>query len=174
MLLGANPLISVTPGLMIWTIVLFLLTLWFLKRFAFGPVQKMIDERHERIQQSIEAADAARDESRKLLEEHKQLMAQARGQAEEILAEARRTRESMETRMREETETERQRRLEETRKEIAAETARALEQIRSEVADLTLEAASRVVGRTLDAERDRELIAEAVGALDFSKLEETV
>jgi F-type H+-transporting ATPase subunit b len=76
--------------------------------------------------------------------------------------------------MREETEAERQRRLEETRKEIAAETARALEQIRSEVADLTLEAASRVVGRTLDAERDRELIAEAVGALDFSKLEETV
>ena len=75
--------------------------------------------------------------------------------------------------MREETEAERQRRLEETRKEIAAETARALEQIRSEVADLTLEAASRVVGRALDAERDRELIAEAVGGLDFSRLEES-
>ena len=75
--------------------------------------------------------------------------------------------------MREETETERQRRLEETRKEIAAETARALEQIRAEVADLTLEAASRVVGKTLDAERDRELIAEAIGSLDFSRLEES-
>ena len=174
MLVGTNPLISVTPGLMIWTIVCFLITLWVLKRFAFGPIQKMIDERREQIRQSIEAADAARDESRKLLEEHKQLIAQARGEAEAILGEARRTRESMEHRMREETEAERQRRLEETRKEIAAETARALEQIRSEVAELTLEAASRVVGRTLDAERDRELIAEAVGALDFSRLEETV
>jgi F-type H+-transporting ATPase subunit b len=174
MLVGTNPLISVTPGLMIWTIVCFLITLWVLKRFAFGPIQKMIDERREQIRQSIEAADAARDESRKLLEEHKQLIAQARGEAEAILGEARRTRESMEHRMREETEAERQRRLEETRKEIAAETARALEQIRSEVAELTLEAASRVVGRTLDAERDRELIAEAVGALDFSRLEESV
>lgn len=174
MLVGTNPLISVTPGLMIWTIVCFLITLWVLKRFAFGPIQKMIDERRDQIRQSIEAADAARDESRKLLEEHKQLIAQARGEAEAILGEARRTRESMEHRMREETEAERQRRLEETRKEIAAETARALEQIRSEVAELTLEAASRVVGRTLDAERDRELIAEAVGALDFSRLEETV
>ena len=174
MLVGTNPLISVTPGLMIWTIVCFLITLYVLKRFAFGPIQKMIDERREQIRQSIEAADAARDESRKLLEEHKQLIAQARGEAEAILGEARRTRESMEHRMREETEAERQRRLEETRKEIAAETARALEQIRSEVAELTLEAASRVVGRTLDAERDRELIAEAVGALDFSRLEETV
>ena len=174
MLLGANPLISVTPGLMIWTIVLFLLTLYVLKRWAFAPIQKMIDERRDQIRQSIEAADAARDESRKLLEEHRQLIAQARGEAEAILAEARRTRDSMEQRMRDETEAERQRRLEETRKEIAAETARALEQIRSEVADLTLEAASRVVGRVLDAERDRQLIAEAVDGLDFSRLEETV
>jgi F-type H+-transporting ATPase subunit b len=75
--------------------------------------------------------------------------------------------------MREETEAERQRRLEETRKEIAAETARALEQIRNEVADLTLEAASRVVGRALDADRDRDLISEAIGSLDFSRLEES-
>jgi F-type H+-transporting ATPase subunit b len=174
MLLGANPLISVTPGLMIWTIVCFLITLFVLKKWAFAPIQKMIDERREQIRQSIEAADTARDESRKLLEEHKQLIAQARGEAEEILGEARRTGESMEHRMREETEADRQRRIEETRKEIAAETARALEQIRSEVAELTLEAASRVVGRSLDAAQDRELIAEAVGALDFSRLEETV
>ena len=61
--------------------------------------------------------------------------------------------------MREETEAERQRRLEETRREIAAETARALEQIRAEVADLTLEATSIVVGKKLDADRDRELIS---------------
>ena len=173
MLVGTNPLIQVTPGLMIWTIVLFLITLWVLKRYAFGPIQKMIDERRDQIRQSIEAADAARDESRKLLEEHRQLIAQARGEAEAILAEARRTRDSMEQRMRDETEAERQRRLEETRKEIAAETARALEQIRSEVADLTLEAASRVVGRALDADRDRQLIAEAVDSLDFSRLEES-
>ena len=174
MLLGANPLISVTPGLMIWTIVCFLITLFVLKKWAFGPIQKMIDERREQIRQSIEAADAARDESRKLLEEHRQLIAQARGEAEAILTEARRTGDSMEQRMREETEADRQRRIEETRKEIAAETARALEQIRAEVAELTLEAASRVVGRSLSAAQDRELIAEAVGALDFSRLEETV
>jgi F-type H+-transporting ATPase subunit b len=173
MLLGANPLISVTPGLMIWTIVCFLIALFVLKKYAFGPIQSMIDARREQIRQSIEEADNAREQARKLLEEHKVLMNQARGQAEQIIAEARKTRESMEQRMREETEAERQRRLEETRKEIAAETARALQQIRAEVAELTVEAASRVVGRTLDSERDRELIAEAIGSLDFSRLEES-
>ena len=75
--------------------------------------------------------------------------------------------------MREETETERQRRIEETRREIAAETARALEKIRAEVADLTLEATAIVVGRKLDPETDRELITEAIGSLDFSRLEDS-
>ena len=171
--LGANPLISVTPGLMIWTIVCFFITFFVLKRYAFGPIQKMLDDRREQIRRSIEEAENAREEARKLLEEHRALMNQARSDAEQILAEARRTAEAMEKRMREETEQERQRRLEETRREIAAETARALEQIRSEVAELTLEATAIVIGKKLDSDRDRELITEAIGSLDFSRLEDS-
>jgi F-type H+-transporting ATPase subunit b len=170
--LGANPLISVTPGLMLWTIVCFGITFFVLKRYAFGPIQKMLDERREQIRRSIEEAENSREEARKLLEEHRALMNQARSDAEQILAEARRTAEAMEQRMRDETEQERQRRLEETRREIAAETGRALEQIRSEVADLTLEATAIVVGKKLDSARDRELITEAIGSLDFSRLED--
>jgi F-type H+-transporting ATPase subunit b len=160
--LAANPLISVTPGLMIWTIVCFLIALFVLKRYAFGPIQTMLEE-----------ADNARDEARRLLDEHRKLIGQARSDAEQILGDARRTGEAMEHRMRAETEAERQRRIEETRREIAAETARALEQIRNEVADLTLAATSIVVGRTLDSDRDRELITEAIGSLDFSRLEDS-
>ena len=171
-MLGANALISVTPGLMIWTIICFLIALFVLKKYAFGPIQKTIDERRELIRRSIDEADNARAEARKLLEQHRQLVNEARGQAEEILAEARKTREAMEQRMRDETEAERQRRLEETRREIAAETQRALEQIRNEVADLTLEATSIVVGQKLDSDRDRELISQAIGSLDFSRLED--
>ena len=57
MLLGTNPLIEVNPGLMIWTIVCFLVVLFVLSKYAFGPVQKMIDTRRERIQQAIAEAD---------------------------------------------------------------------------------------------------------------------
>jgi F-type H+-transporting ATPase subunit b len=171
--LAANPLISVTPGLMIWTIVCFLIALFVLKRYAFGPIQTMIDARREQIRRSLEEAEHAREEARRVLEEHKKLIGQARTEAEQILGEARRTGEAMEHRMREETEAERKRRIEETRREIAAETARALEKIRTEVADLTLEATAIVVGRKLDSARDRELITEAIGSLDFSRLEDS-
>ena len=168
---AANPLIQVTPGLMIWTIVCFLITLFVLKRYAFGPIQKAIDERRERIRQSLEEADHAREEARKLLEEHRKLISGAQTDAEEILSEARRVADANERRMREELESDRQRRLEETRKQIEAETVRALEQIRAEVADLALLATAKVTGKVLDRDDHRKLIEDAIGDLDFSALE---
>ena len=171
MLVATNPLISVTPGLMIWTIVCFLVTLFVLKRFAFGPIQKTIDERRERIRASLEEADRARDEARKLIEEHRQLIRQARQESDEILSEARHVADAQRERVREETETDRQRRLEETKRQIEAETRRALEQIRQEVAVLALEAAQKVTRNALDDADQRRLIEDAISELDFSALE---
>jgi F-type H+-transporting ATPase subunit b len=168
---AANPLIQVTPGLMIWTIVCFLITFYVLKKFAFGRIQQVIDERRKRIREALDEADHARTEARKLVEEHRATMAQARGQAEEILAEARRVAESQRKRLRDELEVDRQRRLEETTRQIEAETTRALELIRSEVADLTVIAAQKVTGKILDAQDHKRLIDEAIGELDFSALQ---
>ena len=171
MLLGSNPLIQVTPGLMIWTIVCFLVALFVLRRFAFGPIQTLIDERRERIRRSLDEADEARAEARKLLEEHRKLIGQARNEAEEILSEARQVGKAMQQRVKDETEADRQRRLEETKRQIEAETRRALEAIRAEVAELSLFAAEKVTRKTLDDKDQRRLIDEAIGELDFSVLE---
>jgi F-type H+-transporting ATPase subunit b len=171
MLVATNPLISVTPGLMIWTIVCFLVTLFVLKKYAFGPIQKTIDERRERIRQSLEEADRARDEARKLIEEHRGLIRQARQESDEILSEARHVADAQRERVREETEADRQRRLEETKRQIEAETRRALEQIRQEVASLALEAAQKVTRNALDDADQRRLIEDAISELDFSALE---
>ena len=171
MIVAANPLIDLQAGLMIWTLICFGITFYVLKRFAFGPIQQAIDQRRDRIRESLAEADRAREDARKLLEEHKQLRASARGEAEEILAEARRIAGSMEERNRAEIEEDRQRRLEETRRQIEAETARSIEAIRSEVADLALVAAEKVTRKSLDDADHRRLIEEAVGELDFSVLE---
>ena len=169
--LAANPLIDVTVGLMIWTLVCFGVTFFVLKKLAFGPIQKIIDERRQRIRESLGEADRARDEARRLLEEHRALMHEARGQAEEILSEARRVGDAQRDRLREELEAERQRRIEDTRKQVEAETRRALEQLRKEVAELTVVATSRVTGKVLDEKDHRRLIDEAIRELDFSVLE---
>jgi F-type H+-transporting ATPase subunit b len=169
---SSGGLISVVPGLMIWTLVTFAITFFVLKRFAFGPIQKTIDQRRDRIAAAVEEADKARDEARELLEQHRQLIAQAKSESGEILAEARKVADSQIARAKEEAELERQRRLEETRRQIDAETTRAIDQIRSEVADLTVEATEAVVGKVLDGADQRRLIDEAIEGLDFSALEQ--
>jgi len=164
-------LITVVPGLMIWTLVTFALTFYVLRRFAFGRIQQMIDERRDRIRAAVDAADRAREEARELLEQHRQLIAEAKGDAADILADARKVADAQIERVKEEAVVERERRLEETRRQIDAETKRSLDMIRSEVADLTLEATARVTGKILDAEDQRRLIDEAISELDFSALE---
>src|SRR5918993_3430953 len=118
MKLLAAGIIEATPGLMIWTLICFAITFFVLRKFAFGPIQKTIDERRDRIRASVEEAEHARAEARRLLEEHKGLMGQAKSEAAEILAEARRIGDAQRERAREEAEADRQRRLEETRKQI--------------------------------------------------------
>jgi len=170
-MVAANPLIEVRPGLMIWTIICFLVVLFVLKRYAFGPIQQMIDTRRERIQQAIAEADNAREEARKLLEEHRKLIGQAKAESEEILGEARRLADAQRDRVKQETEEDRQRRLEETRRQIEQATAQALGQIRDEVGKRSLLAAEKITRKSLTGADQQRLIDEALAEIDFSALE---
>jgi F-type H+-transporting ATPase subunit b len=170
-MLASSPLIQVRPGLMIWTIICFAITFFVLRKYAFGPIQQMIDTRRERIEQAIAEADDARQEARQLLEEHKKLIGQAKSEAEEILSEARRVGEAQRERVRAETEEDRQRRLEETRRQIEQATHQALGQIRDEVGKLSLLAAEKITRKTLTGDDQQRLIDEALAEIDFSELE---
>jgi F-type H+-transporting ATPase subunit b len=170
-MLATNPLIQVTPGLMIWTIICFLVVLFVLRRFAFAPVQQMIDTRRERIQSALDEADNARTEARELLEEHRKLIGQAKTESEEILAEARRISDAQRERVKVETEEDRQRRLEETRRQIEQATQQALGQIRDEVGKLSLLAAEKITRKSLTGPDQQRLIDEALAEIDFTQLE---
>jgi len=170
-MLATSPLIQVTPGLMIWTIICFAITFFVLRKYAFGPIQQMIDARREKIEQAIAEADNARQEARKLLEEHKQLIGQAKSEAEEILSEARRVGDAQRERVRQETEEDRQRRLDETRRQIDQATHQALGQIREEDGKLSLLAAEKITRKSLTGSDQQRLIDEALAEIDFSELE---
>jgi F-type H+-transporting ATPase subunit b len=171
-LLGtSSPLTKIIPGLMIWTVLFFVVVMYVLKRFAFGPLQKTIDERRARIQQSIEEAEHARAEARNLLEEHKKLIGQAKSESEEILSEARRIADAQRERVKAETEEDRQRRLEETRRQIEQATQQALGQIRDEVGKLSLLAAEKITRKSLTTDDQKRLIDEALSEIDFTQLE---
>ena len=165
-----NPLIKVAPGLMIWTLICFGITFFVLKRFAFGAIQKAIDQRRERsashwkrpTTRATRRAACSRSTAR----------CSARRGARRTRSSARRA--GSQTRSAERAPGDdgrrRQRRLEETRAKSKPRRS-ALSEIRREVADLALIAAEKVTSRALRPEDHRRLIDEAIGELDFSVLE---
>jgi F-type H+-transporting ATPase subunit b len=165
-----NDLISVVPGLMIWTVITFAIVLFVLRKIAFGRIQALIDQRRDRIAEALEEADKARVEARSLVAESQRLVAEGKAQAEAILAEARRIAESQRQRTLAEAQADLERRLAENQRAIEAESQRLVEQIRREVVELTLVAAEKVTGKVLDADDHRRLIDEAVGEIDFDRL----
>lgn len=163
-------LIDVFPGLMVWTIITFLIVLWALRRFAFGPIQRLIDQRRDRIREALDEADKARQEARELREITRKEREEAKADRERILEESRRQAQRQLDQAREQAEQDLKERLEKNREELAAENARLREQIRRDVVELTLLAAEKVTGKVLTDEDQRRLVDETIAEVDVKRL----
>jgi F-type H+-transporting ATPase subunit b len=163
-------LIDVVPGLMVWTIVTFLIVLWALRKFAFGRIQGMIDQRRDRIREALDEADKAREEARELRELVRKEREEAKVEREKILDESRRQAQRQLEQARTAADTDLKERLEKNREELEAENARLREQIRRDVVELTLLAAEKVTGKVLDEDDQKRLIDETVAEVDVKRI----
>jgi F-type H+-transporting ATPase subunit b len=167
---GGNFLVTPELGLMLWTLIAFGVTLWFLSKFAFPRIQEALDKRQKAIEESIDASEHAKAEAQELLREYRERLQEARKQAEEIVARSRRAAEEHERESLEGARRQREELLEQTRRDIEAETRRAIQEIRNEVADLTVLATEKVTRKTLSQEDQQRLVQEALAELDFTAL----
>jgi F-type H+-transporting ATPase subunit b len=162
---GGGGLFDINVGLSIWTIVIFVTVLIVLWRFAFGPILAAVNAREESINRALEEAQNRQLEAERLLKEHKEQLADARRQAQEILAEGReaagRLQKELEGKAREESEAI----LTRARAEIGREKEAAVETLRGEAVDLALAAASKLLHQKLDGEQDRKLVMDFVDGL---------
>jgi F-type H+-transporting ATPase subunit b len=168
---GANPLLEVSPGLMIWTIVVFLLTLLILKKFVFGPVGEAIEKRRSSISASIEEAESSRDEAVRLLDEYKAKLAEARREADELREAGRREGERQKTDIVGQAQEQRERIVSDTQTQIDAQAQAAVAGIRDDVVVLALTAAEKVTRKSLSDDDHRALVEEALADADLSGLQ---
>jgi F-type H+-transporting ATPase subunit b len=167
---GGSFLVSPNVGLMIWTLVVFTISLYVLKKLVFPRIQEALDKRQHAIEESIDAAERTRVEAEELLAEYRERLSEAREQAEEIVARARKAGEVAEAATIAEAKARREELLEQTKRDIEAETRRAIQEIRNEVADLTILATEKVTRKVLNEDDQRKLVEEALSELDFSAL----
>ncbi len=167
---GGNPLLEASPGLMIWTLVIFGITLFILKRYVFGPVGQAIEKRRADIAQSIEEAERSRDEATALLEDYKTRLAEARREADALREQARKDGERQGQEILAQAHTQRERLLTDAETQISAEARAAASGLRDEVATLALMAAEKVSRRSLSDDDHRRLIEEAIEEADLSAI----
>jgi F-type H+-transporting ATPase subunit b len=163
-------LITPNVGLMIWTLLLFGISLYVLAKVAFPRITEALDRRQHAIEDSIDHAERIRAEADDLLEQYRERLKESRQQAEDIVARARKSGEARENEAVEQAKARRDQLMEQTRKEIETETRRAIEDIRREVADLTVMATEKVTRKTLSEEDQQRLVQEALSELDFEAL----
>jgi F-type H+-transporting ATPase subunit b len=168
---GGSFLVSPSLGLMIWTLAVFLFTMWVLSKLAFPRIQEALDKRANAIRESIDSAERTRKEADELLAEYRARLKEAREQADEIMARARKSADSAKALAAEEGQNKREELLAAARRDIEAETRRSLEQIRKEVADLTILTTEKVTRKSLSGEDQKKLVEEALAEVDFSTLE---
>src|SRR5579875_2528646 len=163
-------LITPNVGLMVWTLVLFVLSMVVLWKLAFPRITEALDRRQHAIEESIDAAERTRQQADQLLAEYRERLHEARRQAEEIIERARKMAEIHERDVQAESVRRRERLMEQTRRDIESETRRAIDEIRREVADLTVLATEKVTRKTLSEDDQRRLVEDALSELDFSAL----
>jgi F-type H+-transporting ATPase subunit b len=156
-------LISPNVGLMIWTLLLFGISMYVLAKLAFPRITEALDRRQRSIEDSIDSAERTRAAADELLGEYRE-------QADQIVDRARKAGETHERDSHEEAKAKREQLMEQTRRDIESETRRAIQEIRREVADLTVMATEKVTRKTLNEDDQRRLVEDVLGELDFSAL----
>ena len=155
---GSPDLLSPHGGLMVWTLLIFIVLFFILSRYAFGPITEAVEAREQALQEAIDQAKRDREEAAKILAEHRTQLEGARGEAQRIIAEGRAVGEKLRVQMLEETRTQQQDLLERARREIAGERDTAIAELRKEAVDLAIAAASKVIERNLDDSANRKLV----------------
>jgi len=156
---------DINAGLILWTVVIFLLLMAGLWRFAWPAILGSVEERERRMQRQLDEAQQARAEAQRLLEEHKTALAGARGEAQEIVARAKTVAQKERDALIAKGHEEQERLLERARREIAEERDKAILALRREAVDLSIAAAGRLIESNLDSDANRKLVAEYLASL---------
>jgi F-type H+-transporting ATPase subunit b len=161
----ASSFTDVKPGLIIWTWITFLVVLVLLRKFAWGPLFKAVDDREKNIAQAIEAAKLGRVEVEKLLGEQKAAVTAAQKEAadavrktqadlekfrEELMAKARKEGEDLKA---------------DARRTIEEERVKAVSEVRAEAVKLSIQVAEKLLGERLDDAKHQQLAQQFIGEL---------
>ena len=164
-----NPLVQPDPGLFIWTILVFLVLLALLAKFAWRPLLQALDSRQETIKKSLDDAQQARRELERLTEESAAIIRTARVEAESIISRSRLDADRLREEMKQKARGEADYIVRDAQRQIQLQTGQALQQIRKEAAELSVMIASKIIQRNISKEDNERLIDDALRQIEKTR-----
>ncbi|MGH9312636.1 MAG: F0F1 ATP synthase subunit B [Vicinamibacterales bacterium] len=161
-----DTLVRPDPGLFIWTIVVFLVLVTLLRKFAWRPLLQALEARQEAIRKSLDDADRAKQELQRLQQESAQIVRDARVEAESIISRSRSDAERLREEIRQKARSDAESIIRTAERQIQLETQQALREIRREAADMSVAIASKLIQRNLSKEDNQRLIEEALSKIE--------
>lgn len=153
-----DTLLSVEPGLLIWTIIIFFVLLLILKKFAWGPLLKSLNDREQSIKDAVERAETLKQEAEQILAQNKAMLAKADEDSRRIIAEGRDLAEKMRAELVAKTNEDTSRMIAQAKSEIEREKVGALNSLKDEIANLAVQAAGKIIDENLDASKQKKII----------------
>ena len=151
-------LMDVNPGLMIWTVVTFIVLLLILKKIAWKPILTALDKREADIKEALEQAEKAKDEAKKIHEENQANLAKAEEESKKIIEQSRGYAESLKEQMIKESKEQAKKIVEDASSEIQRKKDAAFEELKSQVAEIAVNAAEKIIKESLDAQKSKQVV----------------
>ncbi len=167
-LLLATSLIEVNPGLIVWTLVTFICVLFILRRIAWDPILKLVDDREKAIVDAIESAKRERSEAERLLAEQKNAISDARREAAEMMRKNKDDVDKFRDELMAKSKKEADELVTVARRQINDEKTKAISEVRTLAVDLALEAAAKLIGSSLDDAKQKQLVKEYIEKMPTS------
>lgn len=151
-------MLDINPGLIIWTLITFVLLLIVLGKFAWKPILQALQSREQEIADSIKKAEDARKDAERLLAENKAMIAKANEETARLIAEGRAIAEQVKNDIVAKANESAKTMMAQAKDEIVREKEAALTQLRSEVADLAISVAEKIVDESLDGAKQKKFV----------------
>ena len=155
---GNGGLLDVNPGLMIWTVITFIVLLFILKKVAWKPILTALDKRENDIKESLEQAEKAKEEAKQLLEANQANLAKAEEESRKIIEQSRSYAESLKDQMIKDSKDQAKKIVDEASNEIQRKKDAAFEELRGQIAEIAVSAAEKIIKESLDAQKSKQII----------------
>ncbi len=155
-------MLDINPGLIIWTIITFVLLLLVLGKFAWKPLLQALQNREKEIADSLAKAEQAKKDAEQMIAENKAAMEKANADTAKLIAESRAVAEQLKSDIVAKANESAKKMLEQAKEEISREKDTAMVQLRSEVADLSISIAEKIIDETLDNAKQKKMVDKVI------------